>query len=212
MDEESEWPPAPPEGYRKHDPEYRQPWYVTGGLYVWVVAAFVSTPVLVVALRGFETSVTVIREVFVLSRIGNTGELAVYVGWAAATVVVLLVTHEALHALAGRWFGLETEFHLEYSFPVNLTPSVVTHGGFESRGESIAITLAPLVILTPVSIIVLAFADQPWVIGSAAWFVFGNSLGASLDLADTWHLWNLPAGELLHHDSDGWRQHYIPES
>lgn len=206
------WPPAPPEGYRKHDPEYEQPWYFTAFLFVWMVGVFVGVPVLVIGLRGFETAVTVIQEVFLFSQMESAVEWVVYLGWAAATVGVLLIVHETLHALAGRWFGLDTEFHLEYSFPLNLTPSVVTYGNFQSRSESIVIALAPLVILTPVSIIVLAVAQQPWLIASAAWFVFGNSAGAVADLGSAWLFWHLPVGELVHHDSDGWRQYYTPDS
>jgi hypothetical protein len=207
---DSEWPPAAPEGYRRHDPEYVQPWYVTAGLTVWVVGVLVTVPTLVIEVHGFESAVAIIREVF-LFQIGS-GELVLYVGWVGATLAILFGGHEALHALAGRWFGLEAEFHLDYSFPLDVTPSVVTHGEFQSRGESIAITLAPLVVLTPVSIVVLAVADQPWVIASAAWVAVGNSVGAAADLASAWVLWNLPAGELVHHDSDGWRQYYTPKS
>lgn len=203
-----EWPPAPPEGYRKHDPEFVQPWYVTAALFIWLVAVFVSAPLLVIGLRGFETTVIVIREVFLFSQMDSTGEWVVYLGWAAATVAVLLIVHEALHALAGKAVGLETEFHLEYNFPVSLTPSVVAYGDFQSRGESITIALAPLVILTPVSILVLAAAHQPWLIASATWFVFGNSVGAVSDLGSAWVLWNLPSGELVHHDNAGRRQYY----
>lgn len=208
----SEWPPAPPEGYQLHDPEYEQPWYVTAALFIWTVAVFVGVPLLVIGLRGFETTVIVIREVFLFSQMESAGEWVVYLGWAAATVAVLLIVHEALHALAGKAVGLETEFYLEYSFPVSLTPSVVAYGDFQSRGESIIIALAPLVILTPVSILVLAVAHQSWLIASAAWFVFGNSAGAVGDLASASVLWNLPSSELVHHDSAGRRQYYTLDS
>jgi hypothetical protein len=207
---DAEWPPAPPEGYRKHDPEYVQPWYVTAGLGVWLVAVLVGVPALVIGVHGFGTAVAIIREVF-LFQIG-TGELVLYVGWVGATLAILFGGHEALHALAGRWFGLEAEFHLDYSFPLDVTPSVVTYGEFQSRSESIAITLAPLIVMTPLSIIVLIVAQQPWLIASAAWVAVGNSAGAAADLASAWVLWNLPADELVHHDSDGWRQYYTPKS
>jgi hypothetical protein len=100
---DAEWPPAPPEGYQLHNPEYGQPWYVTVFLYGWIVGVFVGVLALVSAVHGPGTIVRIVREVLQ----PDTGrEWADYLGWVVGTFALLLVGHEALHALVGRWFGL----------------------------------------------------------------------------------------------------------
>jgi hypothetical protein len=201
----SEWPPAPPDGYRKHDPEYGQPWYVTVFLYGWMVGVFVGVLALVSAAHGPDTIVRIVREVLQ----PDTGrEWAGYIGWVVGTFAVLLVGHEALHALVGRWFGLRTQFQFEYRHPLDWSPVILTYGEFQSRGQSLAITLAPLVLLTVLSLIVLVAASQIWLIASAAIIAFGNAASAVGDLASAWVLWHLPAGELVYHDSEGRQQYY----
>ena len=201
----SEWPPAPSEGYRKHDPEYGQPWFVTVFLYVWIVSVFVGVLTLVSAVHGPDTVVRIVREVL---QPDTTREWAGYIGWVVGTVAVLLVGHEALHALAGRWFGLRTQFQFEYRHPLDWSPVILTYGEFQSRGQSLAITLAPLVLLTTVSVIVLVAGQELWLIASAAVIVLGNAASAVGDLASVWVVWNLPDGELVYHDSEGRRQYY----
>ena len=205
----SEWPPAPPEGFRLHDPEYGQPWYVTAFLYVWLVGVFVGVPALVIGVHGPETIVRIVREVL---QPDTAREWAGYLGWLVGTFAVLLVGHEALHALAGHWFGLRTKFRFQYNHLLSWTPEILTYGEFQSRGESLAISLAPLVILTPVSIVALVVGQHLWVIAAAAILALGNSAGAVGDLASAWVLWNLPDGELIYHDNEGQRQYYTPAS
>jgi hypothetical protein len=205
----SEWPPAPPEGYRKHDPQDEQPWSITAFLYVWTVGVFVGVPALVIAVHGPDTVVRIVRGVL---QPDTMREWAAYIGWFAGTFAVLLVGHEALHALAGRWFGLRTQFQFEYRHPLSWSPEILTYGEFQSRGESLAITLAPLVILTAVSIVVLVAGQQLWLIASAAIIALGNTASAAGDLASAWVLWYLPDGELVYHDSEGRRQYYTPVS
>jgi hypothetical protein len=203
----SEWPPTPPEDYRKHDPEYGQPWYVTVFLYVWIVSVFVGVLALVRGVHGPDTVVRIVREVL---QPDTAREWAGYIGWLVGTVAVLLVGHEALHALAGRWFGLRIQFQFEYRHPFRWSPEILTYGEFQSRGESVAITLAPLVILTAVSIVVLVVGQELWLIASAAIIALGNTASAASDLASVWVLWHLPDGELIYHDSSGQRQYYTP--
>lgn len=201
----SEWPPAPPEGYHLHDPEDGQPWYVTGFLYVWIVGVFVGVLALVSAVHGPDTVVRIVREVL---QPDTPREWAGYIGWVVGTFAVLLVGHEALHALVGRWVGLRTTFRFQYAHPLSWSPEILTHGEFQSRGESLAISLAPLVVLTPVSIVVLVVGQPLWLVASAAVIALGNAAGAVGDLASAWLLWNLPDGELVYHDSEGRRQYY----
>ena len=205
----SEWPPAPPEGYRFDDPEYDQPWYVTGLLYVWLVSVFAGVPALVISVHGLDTAVAIVREV--LQPDGAT-EWAAYLAWVVGTFGVLLVGHEALHALCGRWVGLRTKFQFEYRHPLSWSPEILTYGGFQSRRESLAITLTPLVVLTLGSLVVLVAASHLWLIASAAVIAVGNSASAVGDLGSAAVLWHLPAGELIYHDSDGRRQYYTPVS
>jgi hypothetical protein len=207
MEPESEWPPAPPEGYRQHDPEYEHPWYVTGFLYVWIVSVFVGVLALVSAVHGPDTVGRIVREVL---QPDTRREWAGYIAWLVGTFAVLLVGHEALHALAGRWFGLRTKFRFQYTHPLSWSPEILTYGEFQSRGESLAITLTPLVVLTAVSIVVLVAVQHLWLIAAAAVIALGNTASAVGDLGSAWVLWNLPAGELVFHDSEGRRQYYTP--
>ena len=161
----SEWPPAPPDGYRLHDPEYDQPWYVTVFLFCWIISAFVGVPALVIGVHGLDTAVAIVREVL---QPDSAGEWVVYLGWTAATLGLLFGGHEALHALVGRWVGLRTTFRFQYNHPLSWSPEVVTYGGFQSRGDSLIIVLAPLVVLTPVSIVVLVWSQHLWLIAAAA--------------------------------------------
>lgn len=204
----SEWPPAPPEGYQLHDPEYDQPWYITGFQYAWIVGVFVVVLALVTVVHGSGTIGRIVREVL---QPDGASEWVVYIVWVIGTFAVLLVGHEALHALAGRWFGLRTQFQFEYHHPLSWSPEIMTYGEFQSRGESLAITLAPLIVLTAASIVVLVAGQQLWLIASAAVIALGNSVGAVGDLASVWLLWNLPDGELVYHDSEGRRQYYVRE-
>ncbi|HET7322973.1 MAG TPA: DUF3267 domain-containing protein [Halococcus sp.] len=177
---DSEWPPAPPEGYQKHDPEYEQPWYVTAFLYLWIIGVFVGVLALVVGVHGPETVARIVREVL---QPDTTREWMAYIVWFIGTFAVLLVGHEALHALAGRWFGLRTRFRFQYTNPLNWSPEILTYGEFQSRGESLAIALAPLVILTTVSIVAVVVSHNLWLIAAAAVIALGNAASAVGDLA-----------------------------
>jgi hypothetical protein len=206
---DSEWPPAPPEGYRKHDPEYGQPWYITVFLYGWIVGVFVGVLALVSAVHGPGTIVRIVREVL---QPDTAREWGGYIGWVVGTFAVLLVGHEALHALVGRWFGLRTQFRFQYYHPLSWSPEILTYGEFQSRGQSLVIALAPLVVLTVVGVVVLVVGQPLWLVASAAVIALGNAAGAVGDLASAWVLWNLPDGELVYHNSEGRQQYYTPVS
>ena len=62
--------------------------------------------------------------------------------------------------------------------------------------------LAPLVVLTPVSIVVLVMSQQFWVIAAAALVTLANSAGSVGDLASAAVLWHLPDGELIYHNKE----------
>ena len=79
----SEWPPAPPEGYRLHDPEYGQPWYVTVFLYGWIVGVFVGVLALVGAIHSPGTIARIVREVL---QPDTAREWAGYIGWVVGYV------------------------------------------------------------------------------------------------------------------------------
>ena len=204
---ESEWPPVPPEGYRLHDPEYDQPWYVTVILLVWLVGVFVGIPALVINLHGIDSAIDIVREVL---QPDGWGEWVVYLGWVVGILALFVGGHEAFHALAGRWYGLRTKFRFQYNHLLSWSPEIITYGGFQSRGESLVIALAPLAVLTSASIVALVMSQSLWVVASAAYIALGNSASAVGDLASSWMLWHLPDGELIYHDNAGRRQYYTP--
>ena len=204
---ESEWPPAPPEGYRLDDPKYDQPWYVTTVLLVWLIGVFAGVPALVISVHGTGAAVGIVREVL---QPNGWNEWMGYLGWVVGILALFVGGHEALHALAGRWFGLRTKFRVQYNHPLSWSPEIITYGGLQSRDESLAITLAPLIVLTSTSVVALVMGQSLWVIASAAYIALGNSASAVGDLASAWVLWHLPDGELIYHDDAGRRQYYTP--
>jgi len=202
-----EWPPAPSDGYRKHDPEYDQPWHITAILYVWLVSVFAGVPALVLGVHGLDTVVAIIRDLLQPDR---ANEWVLYLGWTAGTLGIWIGGHELLHALVARWFGLQTRFDIEYNHPLDWTPAIVTYGEFQSRSQSLAITLAPLVVLTPLGVVVIVTSQNLWVIASGTVIALANSAGSVGDLASAWVVCHLPEGELLYHDREGRRQYYKP--
>lgn len=166
---------------------------------------FVAVPALVVALKGPETTIRLAYAVF---RHENFTEWLLYLLWILGMVGLLGIVHETIHALCSRWFGFRVKFGIEYSNLVNLTPTTLTYGGFQSRRQSLAIVLAPLVVLTPISIIVLVVSTGFWVQASAVFIVLGNTVGSMADLGKAWMIVKLPAGELTFHDREGRQQYY----
>lgn len=201
----AEWPPAPPDDYRLDDPEYGQPWYVTVFLFIWLVGAYVGTPALVIGVHGLDVATRIVGEIVWQE---SWDELVIYIGWVLGIIVITIVVHESVHALVGRWVGLRTKFAFEYSNPLNWSAQALTYGGFQSSRESLVISLAPLVILTPVSIVVLVVNQQLWVIAVAALVTIVNAAGSVGDLGSAFLLLHLPDGELIYHDSAGRRQYY----
>ena len=148
---DAEWPPESPKGYRLHDPEYEQPWYVTLFLFIWIVGMFAGVPVLVIGAHGLAMAGTVLQQFASES----LKEWLIYAGWVGTTLGVTACFHEIFHALAGRWFGLEYDFTLQYENLLTARPEVLTYGEFQSISESIAISLLPLMVLTPASLFIL---------------------------------------------------------
>lgn len=106
----SDWPPALPERYRLHDPEYEQPWYVTGFLFIWIVGVFVGVPALVIGVHDLDMAVAIVWEVL---QPDSAGESVVYLGWTAATLSVIIGDHEAVHGFVGRWGELLSQMERE---------------------------------------------------------------------------------------------------
>lgn len=209
MDAKTEWPPASPEGYRLHspDPKHEQSRSVSSVLDVWVVAVIIAVPTFTIAIHGFDTTATIIREVF---QPDGSEEWILFLGWVVLTFGGFMLIHESLHAFVGRLFGLHTTFAFEYDNPLDWSPEIVTHGEFQSRGQSLVIALAPLVLLTLLGVVVLVVGQNLWVIATGAVVVLGNTAAAIGDLGSAWILWRLPNGELIYHDSEGRRQYYTP--
>ena len=202
---DSEWPPTPPGGYRKHDPEYDPPGYVTAALYGWFFGMSVAIPMLAIRLKGFTTMV---RAASAIAQYDSFSEWLMYFFWVLGMIVVTAILHEGIHAICSRWFGFRTKFDLEHTNLVNITPTTLTYGGFQSRTESLVIMLAPLIVLTPVSFLVLAASSNAWILASAAFVALANTAGAVGDLASAWLIWKLPVGELIYHGREGQQQYY----
>lgn len=204
---DTEWAPDPPEGYDLHDPILVQPWYVTALLGLWAVGAFVGVPLLVVVLKGLNTTLRVYSEVLLPT---TFGAVIVYFAWIAVTLLGMACLHEGVHGVIARALNYKTEFSAEKYLVGGWAPQVVTYGRFESRFESAVITLAPLLIITPVSIATIVIANDSWVIATAAYVTLGNIAGSVVDIGAVWLLTQLPSGTLLYNNQVGQSQYYTP--
>ena len=148
-------------------------------------------PALVIGVHGLNVATGIFGEIVWHE---SWNGLVIYIGWVLGIIAIVIVVHESVHALIGRWVGLQTKFTFEYSNPLNWSAQALTYSGFQSSRESLVISLAPLVVLTPVSIVVLMVSQHFWVIAVAALVTLVNAAGSVGDLVSACLLLHLPDG------------------
>jgi hypothetical protein len=106
-------------------------------------------------------------------------------------LVFTAVAHEGIHGLAYRYFGYEVEYGFVDGGFYTAAP-----GQIHTRAESIRITAAPLLILTPFGLLCLAVPSSSLgVLGLTALVL--NTSGSIADLEQLWRLLVLPSGTLI---------------
>jgi hypothetical protein len=118
-------------------------------------------------------------------------------GALVATIVVTLVLHETVHAIAARLLGCEARLGRQ-----GLGVHVRLHGGFLSRRADAVITLAPAVVLTVVGLPVLVVIDSPFGGAIVVTALVTNVAGIGSDLGAVLALRQLPPGTLLYYGED----------
>lgn len=130
------------------------------------------------------------------------GELLVIVG----TVVLTVVAHELIHALAARVLGYRIEFGFKWQM---LAPYVAAFHQFTPRNHNLLIAIAPLPILTVIFLPLLVAATPLATVAAFIGLVI-NTSGAVGDLYLTWRLLRLPRATLLYDVSIDRMLIYLP--
>lgn len=108
-----------------------------------------------------------------------------------ATVLTFIV-HELIHAAAGKYVGADVSFGLS-STVVN---TWVDHA-YQSRAETVAIALAPSVIITLAIPPILIFGPPTFTVAALV-VLFVNTVGLRQDLHIVWQMFLLPRGALIY--------------
>ena len=192
MSLENMWPPSPPAGYAMSQevPE-ASPFRVRAGLLCGVFGAIG----VVLALAWIRRHHLVFE-----SPVVSLGVVPL--------ILAEVVVHEGIHALVGWWAGCRTLFRIEWN-GINSAPAVLPYGAFQTRQETMLFYLAPLGILSVISLPLLVFGTG--VSATAALVVLVTTIVSSVgDLHDVWFVFQLPEGALEHHDPTGDIQYYVP--
>jgi hypothetical protein len=184
--------PAPPPGYQAgYEPPTAVSWWelLPGeiGLFVGTVGLFGW---LIVGIRDASAVFAVFWRAATLDSLGAWG---IY-GALVATIVVTLVLHEGIHAIAARVLGCEARLGRQ-----GLGVHVRLCGGFLSRRADAVITLAPAVVLTAVGLPVLVVIDSPFGAAIVVTALVTNVAGIGSDLGAVLALRQLPPGTLLYY-------------
>jgi hypothetical protein len=182
--------PAPPDGYRRYDPEKEMGEWSRSDFFDFVAVLW---PVAFLILVGVS---------YISAQVGRLLNILV-IG------IVAMAIHEGLHILAGRLFGLKVTGGINFK---RLSPYVLTYGGFQSRLETAVISVAPLAVISTFCLMVvfaLASLGQPLI--DVVIFGLINIVLAYYDLLDLRFTLNLPEGTKEYHRQGHDVAYYVPE-
>lgn len=106
--------------------------------------------------------------------------------------VLTFVVHELIHAAVAKYVGADVSF----GFGMSVINTWVDHT-FQSRAETVAIALAPSVIIT-LAIPPILLLGSPTVSVAALVVLFVNTVGLRHDLHLVWQMFLLPSGALIY--------------
>lgn len=187
-------PPPTPDGYA--DP-YR---FAYPGLPLQIAAVLLT----LASVVGFGWLLTVIQGDAALAgilEVSTDGSFTVNLVAVALpfliAIVVTAVVHELIHGLAYRLFGHEVTYGVVPSMGAFYAAAL---GQFQTRETNVRVGAAPLLVITPVALLLLA-APFPMVATTAYFVLVLNTAGAVGDLYALWRFRQLPADTLLY-DAD----------
>lgn len=202
----SDWPPAPPDGFRCRDSPAAFPLAARLLVALWVPLSVLAVLALISAVHGAADAL----ELFATFVPHNPAAFVLYAGWILSLVILLVVIHESLHILAAVALGYDVALQAHVNTRLDWTVSVVTFGDFQTRLETAVIALAPLVLFTPFGIAALALGGEGLVIAAGVLLAV-NAAGAVVDVRTALLMLSLPPGTLVRHDDAGREQYYAPE-
>jgi len=171
--------PAPPEGYA-HPYRLTQSWLLlsVGGVVLGLgaVAAGLSLSPWFPA-TGSEASITPSLAVLILG----------------GAILLTVLCHELVHGLVYRYYGYEVRYSAD---ALRGTFTTAAPRQFHTRGEAIWIALAPLLVITPLALALVATPVLELSLFGVVVLVV-NSSGSVADLHLGWRLRSLPGESLL---------------
>ena len=90
-----DWPPAPPDGYRRREPPSDPPLYARIIIALWVPLSILAVLALIVAVDGLANTLGLLTT-FVPQ---TPSAYALYAGWIISLALLQVVVHELLHVL-----------------------------------------------------------------------------------------------------------------
>ena len=115
---------------------------------------------------------------------------------AITILVALVVVHEGLHGLAAWWIGADVSFRMG-----SVGFQTLSRQTIQTRCETVAFYLAPLVVATPLWFVVLiaaGYVRAPLVLTAAYFALAANVVGSAVDVYSVWEISQLPRGSLIY--------------
>lgn len=187
-------PPAPPTGYGPASLfNYPGLWLQVAGAVLSVVS-LVGYGVVLLALRGPGLVERFVRVDPIPGGLLLVPDLLLLGGVFVVVVVGVPLGHELVHGTVYRLFGYEVSYGVA---PAVGGFYVAAFGQFQTRRANLVVALAPLVVLTPVGVVLLAVGG-PVVQATAYLGLVLNTAGAVGDLYLASVLARAPPGTLMY--------------
>lgn len=118
--------------------------------------------------------------------------------WAVALVILALVVvvHEGFHGLVAWWIGADVSFQMS-----GVSFQTLSRQTIQTRRETVAFYLAPLIVATPIWFVVLIASGHlraPLVLSAAYFALAANVAGSAVDVYSVWEISRLPRGSLIY--------------
>ena len=115
---------------------------------------------------------------------------------ALAILVAVVVVHEAFRGLIAWWIGADVSFQVG-----SMGFQTLSRQAIQTRRETVAFYLAPLVVATPLwSVVLIAsgYFRAPLVLSAAYFALAANVAGSAVDVYSVWEISRLPRGSLIY--------------
>jgi hypothetical protein len=124
-----------------------------------------------------------------------------------ATIIITILVHELIHGLTYRLLG----YTVTYGADLKLVAAyAAAFGQFQKRNHNLMVALAPLIVLTPLFLLLLGSTNSTIVLIGYMGLLF-NTSGAIGDLYLTWRLLHWPTSALLYDVNPSTMLVYLPK-